>query len=725
MTFTVQNTGGGTLAGSAHAYSEPFSIVSGSPYSLTVGQMQVVTVRFAPMSVQVYNQEVMFSGANGAITMVTGTGSNILSLSKTGSGSVKVNSVLQSLPWSGSFALGAVVTIEAIADTGYGFANWSGDLTGSTNPTSVTMDGPRNVVTNFTIHNAYSGGMGTQDEPYQISTVADWQALIATPSDWDKHFVLTADINMQNISLNPIGNFTGTFGGNGHVIRNVIINGGGLFDDVGASGQIHDLGVEGVSINGGGYVGGLVGMLQGTLTACYVTGSVSGTGWNTCTGGLVGLIDSAGTVVACYASDSVCGGTGHYALVGGLAGYNGGSVTACYATGSVSGGTDTAGVGGLVGFNPGTLTSCYAVGRVTCDYPTLVGGLVGANGGTVTACFWDVASSGRASSWGGEGKRTVEMKTLSTFTNAGWDFYTPIWMIIGQDYPRLIWNDSDIDGNGKVDFVDFSLLASRWMEMNCGFCDKSDLTGDRRVDMNDLLVFAAHWLESANALDPHLVGYWEFDEGSGTIASDSSGHGNTGTLRNHTSWSGGALCFDGVDDWVEVSDSDTLDITSQITLSAWVHFDSSPTKWTKIVIKPYQNYDDPWDLYCLDFGPKPGSSTYSVPRFELTDGVPAGGSGSGYGEACDANFELPVGSWHHVVGTYDGSVMVLYVDGGPIASSPASLQIGTNNMPLSIGGRLGTDDGFNGCVDDVRIYNRALTASEVADLHAEELSHHQ
>ena len=71
-------------------------------------------------------------------------------------------------------------------------------------------------------------------------------------------------------------------------------------------------------------------------------------------------------------------------------------------------------------------------------------------------------------------------------------------MITGQDYPRLIWNDSDIDNSGKVNFADFSILAGKWMELDCGFCDSADLTGDRSVNLNDMLVLAAHWLAGIN-----------------------------------------------------------------------------------------------------------------------------------------------------------------------------------------------------------------------------------
>jgi len=79
---------------------------------------------------------------------------------------------------------------------------------------------------------------------------------------------------------------------------------------------------------------------------------------------------------------------------------------------------------------------------------------------------------------------------------------------------------------------------------------------------------------AADTIDPSLVGLWHFDEGSGTTATDSSESGNTGTLINGPVWTtgkvGGALSFDGTDDYVSVPDSDSLDITNQLTIDLWV-----------------------------------------------------------------------------------------------------------------------------------------------------------
>ena len=91
-----------------------------------------------------------------------------------------------------------------------------------------------------------------------------------------------------------------------------------------------------------------------------------------------------------------------------------------------------------------------------------------------------------------------------------------------------------------------------------------------------------------------LVAYWKFDEGSGTTVSDSSGNGNTGTLVNGPLWTAGrvgnALFFDGIDDNVTVPDSNSLDLSSSFTLSAWVNPASTFTDFRSILAKNYKYY---------------------------------------------------------------------------------------------------------------------------------------
>lgn len=385
---------------------------------------------------------------------------------------------------------------------------------------------------------AYSGdGTGEPNDPYQIWTPEDMNTIGANPADWSKQFKLMTDIDMSaytGTQFNIIGSehyegsFTGVFDGDGHTIQNLTYITTEAEDEVGLFGgaygaTIKNLHLKNVNISSAGnFVGGLLGWNWGsTIEKCSVQGTVSG---NDSVGLLVGGNDwiyytATGLVRSCFAEGTVSGNSG----IGGLVGVNVGNIERCYADVAVSGAISVGGlagenwvcsisdsyaigtvvgqedVGGLVGLNgkndyDGSIQNCYSIGLTSGV--TNAGGLVGRNGGgSIGSSFWDTETSGQLTSADGEGKTTEQMQTQSTFADAGWDFDKPIWMITGQDYPRLIWNDPDIDNSGKVDFEDYSILASNWMESDCGFCDSADLTGDRSVNIYDLLVFAAHWLE--------------------------------------------------------------------------------------------------------------------------------------------------------------------------------------------------------------------------------------
>ncbi len=383
----------------------------------------------------------------------------------------------------------------------------------------------------------YSGGSGTAENPYQIVDANDLLALAGTPTDYNKCFILMADVNLQGqvftkaiIAADTSSDygfqgtaFTGMFDGNSHKITHFTINGGsncylGLFGYIGSGGSIKNLGLENFTVSGssGSYdVGGLVGFNGGSISDCYSTGSVSGSSDSSAVGGLVG--SNGGSINNCYSTGTVSG----YEYVGGLVGTNGGSINNCYSTATVSGGSNSQYVGGLVGENrysshisgcystgsvsgnmyigglvgsddySGSITDCYSTGAVSGTsgvgglvgeensgsigncYSTgvvsgtsVIGGLVGYNYlGSVNSSFWDTLTSGRMTSAGGTGKTTAEMKTLSTFTSAGWDF-VEIWGIEkNQTYPYLRTEPAgDLNYDKKVNFADFAILASHWLE---------------------------------------------------------------------------------------------------------------------------------------------------------------------------------------------------------------------------------------------------------------------
>ncbi len=241
-------------------------------------------------------------------------------------------------------------------------------------------------------------------------------------------------------------------------------------------------------------------------------------------------------------------------------------------------------------------------------------------------------------------------------------------------------------------------------------------------------VAASYQIRPAVSKPPNnlgLVGYWPMDEATSTIAGDFSGNRNNGTMNTFASpptsssgWTngkrGGALRFDGTSDYVLVTDpgaNSVFDFTTgqTITISAWLKANADyGTAFASVVHKAFGSGDVNWYLQ-----------------------LPSGQIQAGYGDGADASFEsyrttntLPTGGWHHVVATWTfgtASSMNIYLDGalqsGSWTSGTGNVAPDVNNNAVAIG-----DDGFSeqygGVIDELRIYNRGLSATEVAALYA-------
>ena len=146
-----------------------------------------------------------------------------------------------------------------------------------------------------------------------------------------------------------------------------------------------------------------------------------------------------------------------------------------------------------------------------------------------------------------------------------------------------------------------------------------------------------------------LVGYWKFDEGAGTVAADSSGYGNDGTLNGDPQWVdgqlGGALDFDG-DDSVEIPHSPSLSITDEITITAWTKMRANASGELAIISKGGWSANDlPYELTSIPGG---------VTCWQFYD--------DGGRDSCNP-LSPPVDEWHHIAGTYDGQIFKCYIDG--------------------------------------------------------------
>jgi len=225
----------------------------------------------------------------------------------------------------------------------------------------------------------YGGGAGEPNDPYRISTPEQLATIGYYREDFDKHFLLTGDIDLSGIDANnylPIEALTGTFDGGGHAILNFTYSAAGndyvgLFVSVGRGGVIRDLHLIDAAVAGRTTVGALAARNEGEIRGCSITGTLEG---QDDVGGLVG--DNAGQIEACTVEGQVTGESS----VGGLVGYNTGSIEACSAKGSIAGQTS---VGGLVGTNHNEIVASCSAADVVGQ--TEVGGLVGTAG---RAQFW-------------------------------------------------------------------------------------------------------------------------------------------------------------------------------------------------------------------------------------------------------------------------------------------------------------------------------------------------
>ena len=198
----------------------------------------------------------------------------------------------------------------------------------------------------------------------------------------------------------------------------------------------------------------------------------------------------------------------------------------------------------------------------------------------------------------------------------------------------------------------------------------------------------------AAAAPTGLAAAYSFNEGLGSSAGDASGNGNAGAVGS-ASWIttgrfGNALSFNGAGARVTVPDSASLDLTSAMTLEAWV-FPTAGGGWRDVI------YKGPDDIYFLE-----SSSDSGAPATGGTFASPIFGSSA-----------LPLNVWSHLAATYDGATLRLFVGGVQVSSRPVLAPIATSTGALTIGGDALYGQHFAGRIDEVRVYGRALSASEI------------
>ena len=200
------------------------------------------------------------------------------------------------------------------------------------------------------------------------------------------------------------------------------------------------------------------------------------------------------------------------------------------------------------------------------------------------------------------------------------------------------------------------------------------------------------------------VAAYSFDEGTGSTVLDHTGQGRTGTLAG-AAWTtegrfGGALSFDGIDDWVTVNDAPSLDLTTGMTLEAWVYPTAMGSgSWRNVIIKERAG----GEAYNLYANADTDAPVIYVVRGAQPD-VPL--------DARDTS-QLPLNTWTHLAATYNGTTLRIFVNGTEVGSRAMTGALLTTSGDLRIGGNGVWGEFFQGRIDDVRIYNRALTVAEI------------
>lgn len=206
-----------------------------------------------------------------------------------------------------------------------------------------------------------------------------------------------------------------------------------------------------------------------------------------------------------------------------------------------------------------------------------------------------------------------------------------------------------------------------------------------------------------------LVAYYKCNDGSGSVLNNATG-GTNGTLQNSPTWiaspvqySPNALSMDGTNDHVTIPDDNTLDISTAITLEAWVYATKN-TGIQNVISKSsmgtntgyiFPRTDNGWANAVVYLHIAGGWRTVSVPYPSLNN-------------------------WHHLAATYDGSMIRVYVNGVQQAAVARTGTIAVNANPLTLGNQPGYSEYFGGAADELRIWNVARSQAQIqADMYRE------
>ncbi len=231
---------------------------------------------------------------------------------------------------------------------------------------------------------------------------------------------------------------------------------------------------------------------------------------------------------------------------------------------------------------------------------------------------------------------------------------------------------------------------------------------DSQLDSN----IATVTITVTSAIDPNLVAYWKFDENSGTNASDSSGNGNHGTVSGAT-WTSGklgtGLGFDGLNDYVDAGNPASLQITGAISMEGWVKINDLSVASS---------------LFGRGHGLSSGNNGYFLSYYASTKSLYFDTYSTTTRDALYKNNAIIDNNWHHIAVTWDGTTSAngkkMYIDGVQVAQKTSAIaSMGNPSYNFRIGISSLNSRPAKATTDEVKVYNRALLASEIlADYNA-------
>ena len=292
---------------------------------------------------------------------------------------------------------------------------------------------------------------------------------------------------------------------------------------------------------------------------------------------------------------------------------------------------------------------------------------------------------------------------LSDFTNVDMNNVKIIWIGFGDPDSQ-----PTPGGTGTVYFDDIRLYPPKCI---AEFGPLADLSGNCVVDYLDVEIMGEEWLRTDKLFDtytepsPGPVGHWKLNEGSGAAAADDGSGNNDGVVEGNYDWVTGydgnsAIDFEA--GRVLVPDAAALRPTNTVTVCAWINLDDEQSN-ARVVVKGPDNDES----YLLE------TNSDNYLKFLIREDCP----GNDCNDYFVDNEGLSVGEWAHVAGTFDSAWMKLYINGDKVAESndANNILLSQDTNDLGIGNRSdAADKPFVGTIDDVRVYDYALSDTEIA-----------